>query len=431
MSLSSVMIILTVIAIRSLFLYKLPEKVFLILWGIVLFRLFLPFSFTSQFSVYTHINRVSAYMWHTSAMAKRSITVPSSSLVEMHINSAFSKFPVSPILPFNWLEVIWCIGAIVTAFAILIPHIRFCNINKTAVPVENDKLDAFITEHHIKRQVQVKQSENIMSPVTYGIITPVILLPKSLRQSSEEQLRFVLVHELTHIRHFDVLLKWLLFAAVSIHWFNPFVWVMYVLANRDIELSCDETVLQTMDGKFSRTAYAMALINLEEHKLKASPIGNYFSRNAIEERITSIMKTKKITALSVLIAFILVAVIATISATVSPVKANSSDNNIAAVIEKAPNYSVNEQGQTYGKGPYPAGPSQEPDLIRAVGENGVVGYVKSSDLNGPSFSSPEEALAHQETLHKAGGYELIPLYESDGETVIGEFKMYLNYSIPN
>lgn len=51
----------------------------------------------------------------------------------------------------------------------------------------------------------------------------------------------------------------------------------------------------------------------------------------------------------------------------------------------------------------------------AVGENGVVGYVKSSDLNGSSFSSPEEVIAHQEALLKAGGYESIPLYESDGK----------------
>ena len=425
MSLSSVMIVLTVTVIRALFLHKLPKKVFLILWGVVLCRLFLPFSFASEYSIYTLINRVSAYMRQTSAIAERSITAPSSSLAELYINSVISKFPVTSVASFNWIEVIWCVGAIVTAFAFLIPHIRFCQVNKTAIPVEDDKLNAWIAEHHIKRRVQVKQAENIKIPVTYGILAPVILLPKSLKQSDEEQLRFVLVHELTHIKHFDVLLKWLLFAAVSIHWFNPFVWIMYVLANRDIELSCDETVLLTMGGEFLKTSYAMALISLEEHKLKANPIGNYFNRNSIEERITAIMKIKKITVLSVVMAFILVAGIITVSATASVAEMDSSTNNITAVAEKVSGYLVNEQGQTYGA--YPYGSTEEPDLILTDGENGMVGYVKASDL-GSSVSSPKEAIAYQETV-EAVGYKSVPLYESNGKTVIGEFRMY--YSNPD
>lgn len=421
---------MTVVVIRALFLHKLPKKVFMILWGVVLCRLFLPFSFTSEYSVYTLINHVNAYMGQTSAIAERSITAPSSSFTELYINSVISKFPVSSVESFNWIVVIWSVGAMITAFAFLIPHIRFCHVNKTAIPVEDDKLNAWIAEHHIKRRVQVKQSENIMIPVTYGILTPIILLPKSLKQLDEEQLRFVLVHDLTHIRNFDVLLKWLLFAAVTIHWFNPFVWIMYVLANRDIELACDETVLRTTGGQFSKTSYAMALISLEEHKLKANPIGNYFSRNAIEERITSIMKTKKITVLSVLMAFIIVAGTITVFSTASAVAEDSLTNNPTAAAEIVPDYPVNEQGQTYGSLPYFENkPVKEPDLISAEGENGIIGYVKATDMV-PSVSSPEEAIAYQETI-EAVGYESVPLYESDGKTVIGEFRMYLNYSIPD
>jgi bla regulator protein BlaR1 len=339
MSLSSIAIVLAVVVIRALFLHKLPKKVFLILWGVVLCRLFLPFSFASKYSLYTLINRVSAYI----GLAEQSITAPSSPLTELYINFVISKFPVSPVASFNWIEVIWSVGAIITAVAFLIPHICFCHVNKAAIPMEDVKLNAWISEHRIKRRVRVKQSENIKIPVTYGILKPVILLPKSLKQSDEEQLRFVLVHELTHIKHFDILLKWILLVAVSMHWFNPFVWIMYVLANRDIELSCDETVLRTTDGEFSKTSYAMALISLEEHKLKVNPIGNYFNRNAIEERITSIMKTKKITVLSVLTAFILVAGTITVFSTASAVAEDSLTNTHCCCI----NFSTKSQCKNF------------------------------------------------------------------------------------
>jgi hypothetical protein len=86
-----------------------------------------------------------------------------------------------------------------------------------------------------------------------------------------------------------------------------------------------------------------------------------------------------------------------------------------------PNYTVNEQGQTYGNGPFPAGTEQEPELIKAEGENGVIGYVKSSDLV-PQVSSPEEANSYMKSIENVD-YISIPLYKSDGKTVIGEFRL--------
>ncbi len=69
---------------------------------------------------------------------------------------------------------------------------------------------------------------------------------------------------------------------------NPFVWVMYILANRDIELFCDETVIRKF-GENTKSIYARALVRLEEKKIGLSPMINSFSRNSTEERIISIM----------------------------------------------------------------------------------------------------------------------------------------------
>lgn len=102
----------------------------------------------------------------------------------------------------------------------------------------------------------------ISSPLTFGVLRPVILVPKKTDWTDETALWYVLEHEFVHIQRFDVLSKLLLIAAVCVHRFNPLVWVMYVLANRDLELSCDETVLRRFGGDI-RAAYARVLIRME------------------------------------------------------------------------------------------------------------------------------------------------------------------------
>lgn len=138
------------------------------------------------------------------------------------------------------------------------------------------------------------------------MIHPVILLPKTTDWNNEDTLHYVLAHELVHIKRFDIIAKVVLVVALCIHWFNPLVWVMYVLANRDIELSCDETVIRQF-GEHTRAAYAKVLISMEETRSGFTPLCNNFSRNAIEERITAIMKTRKTTVVSLALAALIVA----------------------------------------------------------------------------------------------------------------------------
>lgn len=106
------------------------------------------------------------------------------------------------------------------------------------------------------------------------------------------ELSLCLEHEFVHIKRLDGLTKLILIAALCLHWFNPLVWVMVVLANRDLELSCDEAVVRLF-GEQVKSAYARTLIHMEEIKSGCLPLCSNFSKNAIEERITAIMKIKK------------------------------------------------------------------------------------------------------------------------------------------
>jgi len=96
-----------------------------------------------------------------------------------------------------------------------------------------------------------------------------------------------------------------LIAVLCVHWFNPLVWAMYILANRDIELSCDEAVVRLF-GENTRAAYARTLISMEETRSGLTPLCNNFNKNAIEERITAIMKMKKTSMFSLVLAVALI-----------------------------------------------------------------------------------------------------------------------------
>lgn len=87
----------------------------------------------------------------------------------------------------------------------------------------------------------LRQSDQISTPLTYGVLRPVILMPKNTDWDITLHIQYILSHEHVHICRFDALMKLVAALVLCIHWFNPFVWVLYFLYNRDLELTCDES----------------------------------------------------------------------------------------------------------------------------------------------------------------------------------------------
>lgn len=310
MSISASTLVLFIIVMRAILLNKLPKKTFIILWDVALFRLLIPISVPSQFSVFTLIKNLTSLL----TVQSTSITVPNMGMVETipvtgdTVANDTLQMVVSPLL------ILWIVGMLTVALFITITHLRCRQSYKMALPIKNDFLTKWEKEHPTRRTIEIKQSDKITAPLTYGILHPVILLPKSMNGADECKMQYVLAHEFVHIKRFDVLLKYLLAATLCIHWFNPLIWAMYVLANRDIEISCDEVVVKIF-GETIKSAYALTLINLEEKKSRLNPLCNNFSKNAIEERITSIMKIKKTSIMGLVFALVLVVGTTTVFAT--------------------------------------------------------------------------------------------------------------------
>ncbi|MBD5451434.1 MAG: hypothetical protein HDR25_02220, partial [Lachnospiraceae bacterium] len=202
---------------------------------------------------------------------------------------------------------------------------------QTSLPIQNNYVNQWLETHLQKRSVSVRQSDKISTPLTYGIFKPVILMPKKTNWENTEQLEYVLLHEYVHICRYDSAVKLISTLAVCVHWFNPLVWVMYILFQRDIELACDESVVHRF-GETSKSTYAHMLIDMEARKSGFMPLCNSFSKNAIEERIIAIMKMKKTSVIAVLTAVILIAGVTTIFATTAADK--KTENNDINFSEK-------------------------------------------------------------------------------------------------
>lgn len=313
MSFSGAVMILVIVAIRALTIHKLPKKAFLALWSIVLLRLFMPFTCPSVFSAYAFVEQ------HTSVVQTMQYT-PMAQVFPLETTEQMAAItydvPINAEAGFSipiW-TIIWMIGALSCLLFFAVSYYRYYREFQISLPVEQNFVQNWLHAHPLKRRLAIRQSGQIDAPLTYGIVRPVILLPKATDWADEEALQYVLTHEYIHIRRFDTLTKLILIAALCLHWFNPLVWVMYGLVNRDLELSCDEAVVHFF-GTETKAAYALTLIHMEEHKGGFITLYSGFSKNAIEERITAIMKTKKTSILAAIVAIALIVIVPAVFAT--------------------------------------------------------------------------------------------------------------------
>ena len=306
MSFAGGILILAIIVIRALAINMLSKKTFNALWGISVVRLMIPFSIPSAFSVYSLIGS------HAPGNGLQAIRVlpigASRQAVSMPVSITNAANAIS-----TW-TIVWAAGVLVCAVFFSLAYWKCWKEFQTSLPVGNNFTENWLSVHQQRRRISIRQSGRFSAPLTYGVLHPVILMPISTKWEKTDSLEYVLAHEYVHIRRFDSIRKLVLIVVLCVHWFNPLVWVMYILANRDIELSCDEAVVRFF-GENTKAAYARALISMEETRSGLTPLCNNFSKNAIEERITAIMKIKKTTVFSLVLAGFIVAGTATAFAT--------------------------------------------------------------------------------------------------------------------
>ena len=327
MSIAGTCIILIATVLRALAMYRLPRHTFSILWAIAYARLIVPFSIPWSFGMFALMERSAPAIRPRVAPAIPHGAAAAAGAVQTYIRSAATHTPAARPAISPW-TLIWLAGCCVCALLFALAYIRWHRIFRNSTPVDNAFTRQWLCGHTLRRSISIRQTAGITAPLTYGVLRPVILMPKDTDWTDTATLEYVFAHEFTHIRRFDALRKPLLVVVPCLHWFNPMVWVMYVLANRDIELACDEAVIRAK-GTDARKSYACTLLNLEERRGGFAALTNSFSRNAIEERIRSLMKMRKTTLPALLLAILLIMGVTAAFATSAPAE-SAAENRFAA-----------------------------------------------------------------------------------------------------
>ncbi len=398
MSVAGGVLILFIVVIRALAIHRLPKTTFLALWMIAALRLLLPFSIPLTFNIHIGLDVFSDVVQELPS-GNIASTLPGDSPPSYDIGTAVPSPATEHISTF---EILWLVGVLLLAIYFSISYFRSMRKFRMSIPDNTPYIQNWLTAHQISRPLAVRSSDLISSPLTYGILHPVILLPKKLDRNDQVALKYVLTHEYVHIRRFDAITKILFAAVLCIHWFNPFVWVMYVLANRDMELSCDAWVIRMMGAK-NRSSYALMLIKMEERRNGMSALCSHFGKNAITERIEAIMKFKKTSTIACALALVVV---------VGATTAFAASANTATQPEQDDTSSRTITGMTYDNS----------NLVgidlNGVGNNSnyevqLVGGDKSTDTTTPISMDDAQSMDSADLLLEAGDLNLISVSHDD------------------
>ncbi len=276
MSITAGWLALAVVLVRTL-LKKAPKGLMVVMWALVGIRLILPFSFESVLSLLPSAETVPPdILYSNTPMIDSGI-----SLINSNINPIISESlapnvgdSVNPMQVITFVaSVIWIIGVIAMLLYSAISYIRIHKKVKEAIPM---KENIWISDH-------------IATPFIFGILRPRVYLPSSM---SEQDVEYVIAHEKAHLKRRDHLLKPFAFLLLTVYWFNPILWVAYILLCRDIELACDEKVIKDM-GEEIKKPYSDALINCSVPRKMIAVCPLAFGEVGVKERVKNVLSYKK------------------------------------------------------------------------------------------------------------------------------------------
>ena len=375
MSLAAGVVILLVVSARFL-LRKSPKIFSYILWAAVLFRLLCPLALESRISVFSPFEPVFEDTTSPSQFDEVVYGVSMSQDEQLLVVQEPVEQPVvkeiQPEVPV--VEIIWLAG---TAGMLLYGVVGALRLKKHLNSAVWQRDNVFLTDC-------------VGTPFVMGLVHPRIYLPQSI---SEDEKFYVLVHERYHIERLDHVVKLLAYLALSIHWFNPLVWVAFYLAEKDMEMSCDEAVMDTL-GERVRADYALSLLCYTGHRRMARGTPLSFGESCAKSRVKNLARWRSPGRLTEIIAGVL-CVLLLLTCVTDPVAATADEFDSWA---------------------------EEPEQ--------VVKWSQEEDSNPVTIfeTNRKEAQVYLGTWYMEGYYDVTLEVSEKYDSYTGQYALYLNFS---
>lgn len=310
-----------VIIIRF-FLKKAPKIFSYALWMVVLFRLMCPFSFKSNISLMP----VNAGVIPENIINEYSVIDAGISVADNAVNNSVHStlMPLNTASGFNMMEaiiegvsIVWIMGIIIFTVYGITSYFKLKNILNASTLVEDN----------------IFETDRIEIPFVLGIIKPKIYIPVNLLHN---ELNYIIKHEQTHIKRFDHIIKLISFFSLALHWFNPLIWLSFFLMSKDMEMSCDESVMRNIDEDI-RINYSNSLLSLSV-KQSGLLVPLAFGESNVKTRIKNILSYKKpsklILAASVIIVVCIAVLLSTNPVSIQQYQFPLTSEDIESVLEE-------------------------------------------------------------------------------------------------
>ena len=321
-----------VIVLIRFFLKSTPKKFSYILWLILLFRLINPIPIYSEFSFeklinsLTNSNNTAIQTIFNTTNTLESSTISLENPTQNSSNTeTLSNILTNSYSSHNYLYIgtlIWIIGVFIFVIYSLILYIKLNNNIRYATLCNEQYFEDNKLKVGISKKVKLYESSLIQSPFVYGIINPRIYIPTNI---SANELSYILMHELVHIKRHDNIIKPISYIILVFHWFNPLMWLSFNLMNKDMEMSCDEKVMDCFgeEIKFDYSNSLLTLATTNKSLIYATPLS--FGESNIKTRIKNVLNSKSPSKLIVFLIIILIGLSTIILSTTLP--KNESMNN--------------------------------------------------------------------------------------------------------
>ena len=318
MSISASWLVLAVLALRFA-LKKSPKWISVALWALVAVRLICPVSIESALSLIPSRETIPETIIYAQTPAIDSGVDVIDQAVNNSVMESLMPMPgasVNPIQIHLFLqEIVWCLGMGVMLLWALISYLRLKKKVAASIDVGN----------------RVYICDYIHTPFILGMINPRIYLPSDLEADSAS---YVLAHERSHIARKDHWWKPFGYLLLAVHWFNPVLWLAYILLCRDIELACDEKVIRDMDAP-RKKAYSEALLNcsMNRRMIAACPLA--FGEVGVKERVKTVLNYKK-PAFWIIVFAVAVLIFTAVCFLTDPVKEETATYRVEEVVYRNP-----------------------------------------------------------------------------------------------
>lgn len=274
-------LVLLILALRLTLKDHLPRRLFPALWCTAAIRFLLPVEIPTRLSVWNLLRGTAEPQ--TAPIASALLPFPQLSAAQTASAAGTGT---------DWRLLLWFGIAALLAAYFAAGYVCMTRRFHPRRILPQPSVDALLDRFRFLRDPRICVTESRRAPLTFGVFRPTVLLPDDL-PAGQPQFQLVLAHELAHIRRRDCLRKLLLIVCLCLYWWNPLVWIMVRLADRDMELACDEAVLRAL-GPACKKPYALALLDMAQRQAKPSPLCSSFAKSCAEERVRAILRFRRL-----------------------------------------------------------------------------------------------------------------------------------------